>query len=105
MSERVRNLPEELVCDDETETVLSRFGEDLRKSLSREILEFIDIEKEGNSTIFIRSCTSHGSLIYLRYEHRTEKSHDLFLESSFRELDQEDFFRVHDLSEIELILR
>lgn len=104
MSERVRDLPEELVCDDEPETVFSRFGEDLRESLSREVLELIDIEKEGDSTIFIRSSSPHSRLIDLRHEHRTEESHDLFLESSFRELDQEDFFCVHDLSEIEFVL-
>ncbi len=104
MDEVLRDLSHELVGNSESESVFASFGEDLRERLGCEVLELIDIEEKWNSCIFIRASATHGSLVYLGHEHRTQESHDLFLEASFWELDEEDFLIIHDLSEVELVL-
>lgn len=104
MTQRLWDLTEELVCDDEAKAIFSSLREDLGECLCCKVLELIDIEEKWNSSIFVCSSSSHGCLIYLGHEHSTQESHDLFLESSFWELDEEDFAIVHDFPEIELVL-
>lgn len=97
------DLFDELVGDDETESVFAGLGEDLGKGLGCEVLELVDIEEKRLPFVFGFGLSSHGGLENLCDNHRPEESHDFFLEFAFWEFDEEDFSLVHHRSEIELV--
>ena len=71
------------MSDYETETVFTRFGENIREAISCEVLKFIDIETKWFTLLWLDRCTTHDIELEFADEEGSEHLTHIFPYFSF----------------------
>ena len=96
----VGKLGHKLVGNNQIEAIFPSLRENRFKTISGEILELVNVETEVLAFALGDILTRHSGLLELHYENHTEKVRIDITEFTFGEVDEEDFFAIHDFTDI-----
>jgi hypothetical protein len=94
-------LRDVLMCDDESQTIFSRFGENGLDRIGDEVLEFVDVEEKILAFARRHRLALHRGDLDFRHQNQAEQTGIEVSEDSFRQGNQEDFFGIHNIRDVE----